>query len=46
VAQPFEVEAETHAVFLDCLVAYLRDDVVENRIGLTDVDDFHYSGVL
>ena len=34
VSNPLEVSAETHSVFLDLLVAHLRDETVEYRIGL------------
>ena len=40
-SEPFEVSAETLAVLLDSLVAHLCDEFVENRILLTEVDDFH-----
>ena len=41
VAQPLQVVAETHPVFLDGPVTDLRDKGVEDRMDLSEVDDFH-----
>lgn len=40
--QPFKVVTETEAVFLNGFVTHLRDDVVEDRVGLAKIDDFHW----
>lgn len=36
-----KVETEAETVFLDFPITYLRDDVAESRIGLSQVDNFH-----
>jgi hypothetical protein len=37
----FQVDAEAEPVFLDPYVAHLCDEVVKNRVALTEIDDFH-----
>ena len=44
--QPGKIMPETERILLNGLVAHLRDKLIENRIGLSQIDNFHDKNIL